>query len=168
MFSLSDTNPTQITGVLAFAAAACACAWAATRAGGRRDSVWLPLALLHALFALEIVFGLRHRVHGAVDVFLIDRGWYGQREPLQHALLVAALLTGGAGLVGLLRWSRSNRASTPAVLAGCVVLALFGLEMISLHAIDAVLYRPIGPVMLIGLLWAGCAAVVVRSGARGR
>lgn len=168
MFSLADTNPTQITGVLAFAASAGACVLAARRTSGRATSAWKVLGLLQIVFVAEIVFGLRHQIHGSVDAFLQDRGWYQGRATLQHGLLVGALLVGGAGLVSVLRWSRSNRAAAPAALASCVVVALFALEMISLHAIDALLYLRIGPVMLIALLWAACATVVVRNGSRSR
>lgn len=161
MFSVADTNPTQILGVLVFVAAALACALAARRSRGRAASVWKLLAVLQIVFVAEIVLGLRHLIHGVVDAFLQDRGWYAQRQPVQLGLLAVALLAGGAGLVAVLRWCRSHRAAAPAVLASCAVLGLFALEMISLHAIDAVLYRLIGPVMLIALLWAACAAVVV-------
>jgi hypothetical protein len=166
MFSLADTNPTQISGVLAFAAAAGACAWAARRTRERAAVPWRWLAVANAGFTAEIVLGLRHEVHGAVDALLQANGWYAQREPLQQGLLVVALLAGGAGLVALLRACRSQRAAAPAVLASGVVGALFALELISLHAIDALLYRRIGPLMLIALLWAACAAVVVRAGLR--
>jgi hypothetical protein len=166
MFSLADTNPTQITGVLAFTAAACACVLAARRARGRTAAVWKLLAALQIVFVAEIVLGLRHEIHGGVDAFLQDRGWYSQRQPVQLGLLVAAVLLGGAGMVAVLRLSRSHRAAAPGMLASCVVVALFALEMISLHAIDAVLYRLIGPVMLIAVLWVACAAAVAVCSAR--
>lgn len=168
MLSLADTNPTQILGVLAFAAAAVACALAARRSRGQAASVWKLLALLQIVFVIEIVLGLRHQIHGGVDAFLQDRGWYDQRQPVQLGLLAVALLAGVAGGVAVLRWCRSHRAAAPAVLASCAVVGLFALEMISLHAIDAVLYRLIGPVMLIALLWVACAAVVVARGIKAR
>jgi hypothetical protein len=47
------------------------------------------------------------------------------------------------------------------------LLALFAVETVSLHTIDAIFYRPVGPVLLIGWLWAAasagiCAAAALR------
>jgi hypothetical protein len=168
MSSLADTNPTQITGVLAFAVAAIVCALAARRSRGRAASVWKLLAVLQIVFVVEIVLGLRHLIHGGVDAVLQDRGWYAQRQPVQLGLLAVTLVAGIAALVAVLRWCRSHRAVAPAVLASCAVVGLFALEMISLHAIDAVLYRLVGPVMLIAVLWAACAAVVVACSLKAR
>jgi hypothetical protein len=38
------------------------------------------------------------------------------------------------------------------------VSALFAIEMVSLHAVDAVFYRPIGPVLMLGWVWVIAAA----------
>jgi len=168
MSSLAGTNPTQILGVLVFAVAAAACALAAKRTRGPAATAWKLLAVLQLLFVAEIVLGLRHQIHGGVDAFLQDRGWYAQRQPVQLGLLAVAAVAGAAALFALLKWCRSHRAAAPAALASFAVLLLFALEMISLHAIDALLYRLIGPVMVIALLWAACAGVVAACSLKAR
>jgi hypothetical protein len=49
---------------------------------------------------------------------------------------------------------RASRFATSITIA---VSALFAIETASLHALDAVLYRPIGPILLIGWIWAFAA-----------
>jgi hypothetical protein len=41
-----------------------------------------------------------------------------------------------------------------------VIFASFAIEMISLHELYAVLYRPIGPLLTIGWVWTGAATVI--------
>jgi hypothetical protein len=93
---------------------------------------------------------------------LIADGKYGNRGPLQEILILslAAIACVLATLV-LFRFRFATRGVRVAASISVAVLALFAIEAISLHALDALFYRPIGTVLLIGWIWAGaCAATI--------
>jgi hypothetical protein len=154
-----DTNPTQLTGLLAFALATAACVIAARRGGAQRAR-WWRMAALQALCFLEVLLGFRHRAHDLVDALLQARGWYAARGPLQVALLAAALCLAALTFVALIRLRRVDTSVWTAAAATAAALWLFAIEMVSLHAVDAVMYIRLGPLLLIGACWAACAAVV--------
>jgi hypothetical protein len=63
-------------------------------------------------------------------------------------------------------WHKANGTSANfAVGITIAVSLLFAIETVSLHAVDAVLYRPIASVMIIGWTWAiaGCGVVLAAS-----
>lgn len=157
------TNPTQLTGLLAFALAGLACAAAARRGGGAR---WWRVAAWQLVCVAEVLFGFRHRAHDLVDTLLVANGLYGERGPLQVALLVAALLLALLTFVALTRLRRAGPELWLAATATAAALWLFAAESVSLHAVDAVMYLSIGPVLLIGWCWAACAAAVVWAATR--
>lgn len=160
MLTELHTNPTQLTGLLAFAIATAACARAALRRRDRSNGVWRVLALTQALFFLEVLLGLRHQVHGLVDTVFAARGWYAGRSALQIPLVSAALLVALVAIAALLRWRGLGHSARAAMAASVIVLGSFVVEAISLHRIDSLMYATIGPVKRIAFLWAACAAVV--------
>jgi hypothetical protein len=164
MLDRFGTNPTQLTGLLSFAAATMACLIAARRSLGRNARIWQLLAFINGLFLIEIFIGLRHRVHNYVDALLMAEGQYGHRREMQEptiiglatlALLCATLLLFSRRLTGAVRTAASLTIA---------LLALFAIETVSLHALDAIYYRPIGTVLLIGWLWAIAAAGICWAG----
>jgi hypothetical protein len=146
-----ETNPTQLTGLLAFAASTVACAWAARR---KHSSGWAALAAVHAALWLDILLNTRHRLHDAVNAGLSALGLYDSRVWLQAALLLAL------AVLALLAW-RARRRAGAAVVATLVLIALLLVEAISWHESDHVLYTHLGPLLLIAYAWLACAAVVV-------
>jgi hypothetical protein len=158
------TNPTQLTGLLAFALATLACAAAARRGPGAAR--WRRLAWLQAACWAEVLFGVRHRAHDMVDALLQARGWYAARGPLQVVLLVAVLVLAAATLAALARLRHLDARLWTAACATAMALWLFVTEAVSLHGVDAVMYLTLGPVLLIGCAWAACAAVVVGAAMR--
>ena len=168
MFSLSDTNPTQVTGLIVFVASALSCGWTVRRTSGRLAVLWRCLAVAQFLFLLEIMLGLRHQVHGWVDALLQQQGWYAHRRPVQVALLALSFVGLGFALTPMLRMFSGSPWVRLAAIASFVVLVLFGLEMISLHQIDTVLYCPVGPVMLIAWMWVALGVMVVWAATRTR
>jgi hypothetical protein len=160
MLDRFGTNPTQLTGLLSFGAATMACVIAAQRSIGRDARAWQVLVFIHGLFSMEILIGLRHRIHNYLAASLMAQGEYGQRRGIQEPM-VFGLATVALVCVTLLLLS--PRLAGSVRLAGSLtvaLLALFAIETVSLHAFDAVYYRPIGPVLLIGWLWAIAAAGV--------
>ena len=151
------TNPTQLTGLIAFALAALACVTVARRGAGTR---WWRVAALQAVCLIEVLVGFRHRAHDLVDSLLQANGWYASRGPLQVALLVAALVLALLTFVALTRLRRAGAELWFAASATAAALCLFAAESVSLHGVDAVMYLNLGPVLLIGWCWAACAAVV--------
>jgi hypothetical protein len=147
-------NPTQLAGLLSFGAATTACVIAAGRSSWRDARAWQVLALINGLFLIEIFIGLRHRIHDYLVALLMAEGEYGQRRGMQEFIIIG-LATIALIFATLLSFSRRLAASVRiAASLTIALLALFAIETVSLHALDAVYYRPIGPVLLIGWLWA--------------
>jgi hypothetical protein len=151
-----ETNPTQVAGLLAFAATTLACAWAARhgRSGG-----WAALAAVHAALWLDILLNTRHRLHDMVNTGLRALGLYESRVWLQAALLLAL------AVLALRVW-RSRRRAGAAVMATLILIAPLLVEAISWHESDRVLYARLGPLLLVAYAWLACAAVVVWSALR--
>lgn len=168
LLALLHTNPTQAAGLIGFGLAAAAAGLAARRTSigtGRRG--WRAIAALQALCVAEVLIGFRHRAHDLVGVALQLHGTYGARVPLQQELLIAALALGAATLLGL--WWLTRREPVPlriAAIATALGLGLFAIEAISLHAVDAVMYRSIDGLLLIGACWLALAAFVIAAAVR--
>jgi hypothetical protein len=162
MLDRLGTNPTQFVGTMAFAGATVACLIAARHPGVRDGRAWMVLALINCLFLMEIFFGFRHRIHNLANSILMAEGKYGDRGSLQEILILslAAIACVLATLV-LFRFRFATGDVRMAASISVAVLALFAIEAISLHALDAVFYRPIGSVLLIGWIWAGACAVTI-------
>ncbi len=145
--------------------------WAAWRAA-RRNAVpsdpaaatWHWISALQFFYVLEIWFGARHAAHDMANAVLRAMGWYAGRSDIQMVMLFATVLIGMVMSLAMWQshwWSRqtNTRAKLAMVCTGAVLL-LFLIETISLHAIDRVLYRPAGPVLLIAYAWAANAIAV--------
>jgi uncharacterized membrane protein len=154
MLDRLGTNPTQLTGLLSFVAAATACVIAALRSTWPDARVWQVLGFINGIFLIEIIFGLRHRIHDYLVAMLKAEGEYGQRRGMQEFVIIG-LATIALICVMLLLFSR-RLAGNVRIAGGLTIalLALFAIETVSLHSLDAVLYGSIGPVALIGWLWA--------------
>ncbi len=146
-----QTNPTQVAGLLAFAASTAACVWAARR---KHSGGWAVLAAVHAALWLDILLNMRHRIHDVVNAALRSIGLYDSRLWLQAALLLAL------GAVVVMAWRTRRRASV-AVVATALLIALVLVEAISWHESDRLLYTHLGPLLLIAYAWLACAGVVV-------
>ena len=154
-----QTNPTQLTGLMAFTLAALACAPAAWR----RRGPWRGLLLAQLACTAEIAIGLRLRLHDAVDLLLRGHGWYASRDALQEPLLGGLLLIVAIGVAALWRSARRDADLARAWLGTGLASMLFVTEAISLHRIDGLMYARVGSVMLIGLGWSAAAALVAGS-----
>lgn len=127
-------------------------------------STWRWISTLQFVFFLEIWFSTRHAAHDLVNALLQATDLYAGRSAIQMVILFATVLTGmvvGGVMWRSHWWSRqtNTRAKLALVCTGAVLL-LFLIETISLHAIDRVLYRPVGPVLLIAYAWAANTVAV--------
>jgi len=162
MLDRFGTNPTQFVGTIAFGGAAIACLVAARQRRTPDGRAWIVLALINCLFVVEILIGFRHRIHNLGNSILIADGKYGDRGSLQESLIwsLAAIACALATLV-LFRLRFATGGVRMAGSISVAVLALFAIEAISLHALDAVFYQAISNVLLIGWIWAGACAVTI-------
>jgi hypothetical protein len=156
-------NSTEAAGFLAFipAALASAAAFGATRTSRRRERrTWAVFAVIYALLSIEILMNLRHRVDQAIGDGLRAAGVYPERRPAQAAAVVIAIILGALATRFIVRLAPTTRLSIASG-ATAALLLLFMVESISLHAVDGILYRRIGPVMLIAWLWLACGWTTV-------
>ncbi|HEY9063757.1 MAG TPA: hypothetical protein VIO33_02145 [Burkholderiaceae bacterium] len=157
-------NPTQLAGFTSFFAAAIAAGLAARFASNpatRRHWGWI--AAIQLMLAAEVMLDLRYLAHDAIDRTLSAFGVYESRRPIQLVLLaIVALL---AGWLVVRRWAAAyeSQYARAAEFATFAALLDFAVETVSLHQVDAVLYRSIGPVLLNGWLWTATALAVVVS-----
>ncbi|SFH69080.1 hypothetical protein [Albimonas pacifica] len=151
-------NATQIVGLAAFVVTALLCAQAA-----RRSSVaagfWGGMAGLYALLSVDMALDLRMDLRRGMVQAAKAAGDYGARREVQPILLGLLALGVVVGLALLARRLRGAGARL-ALLGAAATLAVVGTEVISLHRVDAMLYRPIGPVMAIAWAWSASAALV--------
>lgn len=160
-------NDTQRMGMLAFATA-CWAAWQAARNAALRadasSTTWRWVSTWQFLYGLEVWLGTRHTVHDMVNTVLQATGLYAGRSDIQMVMLFATVLIGMVVSLVMWRshwWSRpTNRCAKLAWVCTGAVLLLFLIETISLHAIDRVLYHPVGPVLLIAYAWTANAIAV--------
>ena len=159
--TLFGVDASLLLGAFAcFAAAVISATIARRRTAGQR-SAWSWVAVAQCLFGMEMLLGLRYRWHDAAEASLRANDWYASREPLQAALIAIVALF--LAVVAAFAW-RLSRSDGPAAWAACasaVTAALLLVEAVSLHAVDAVMYRPAGPVVLLAWAWALASAAVV-------
>jgi len=150
---MDQINSTQLAGLIGFGSAALLCARAVWRQKHAR-SLWVSLAIVYSLMFVDVVAQLRHLIRVEITDILKALGVYGDRQSAQTALLVGLGVVAAFFSLRLLIRMRTMALSAQFAFVGIVfVFALFGLELISLHAIDAILYRQTGPLLLIGWLW---------------
>ncbi|MBJ6122756.1 hypothetical protein [Sphingomonas mollis] len=161
---MPQINWTQTAGLTGFALAAIFC-W---RAAGRQRGPWRLLAIFYAVLCGEIVAGIRHTLLRTMGGIFGLGSYYMDRRPVQLAALAILI-----GLAVWLAWRTMRTAARrpgarPARIVALVAAGLFAAEIVSLHQVDAVMYRRIGPVMLIGWLWLACGVVaaIIAVGAR--
>jgi hypothetical protein len=136
----------------------CALLFAALATALQRERGWWPLAVLLAGMAVVIATDASWIVHDRVRAMLIGDGIYASHHAIQIAITGGAALLLFACTAAVIRAQRGPQRW--AWLGTMALLALFTAQTISAHGVDAVLGRAMGPVMVIGWLWAIAAAFV--------
>lgn len=131
---------------------------AAMIAGSLSRKDWLAIAALLVAMALVIATGAHWMLHDTVRAMLMNNGDYAGHAGLQIAIMVAVLLAVGVAGVRITLSRRGARRW--AWLTVMALIALFCVQAISIHGIDGLLGRGIGPVMLVGWAWLAGAAVI--------
>jgi hypothetical protein len=147
-------NATQIAGMLSFGCAALMCMQAAWRGGTAWHGIGRRLALIHAVLVLEIALGLRHGLQRVAGEWLRIQQAYAGRADIQIALLVLLAALVLLALIWVLgRLHQAGTSERLAVVGTLISVALVAAETVSLHALDAWLYAPVGPLLRIGWVW---------------
>jgi hypothetical protein len=147
-------NPTRATGLVAYGTAVICCgiAWIRTKAG-LASKLAAVLMLFESALLLDMAFNWRWKLHQALMDFAVRQHEYNQRglpQLMVVILLVALLLFGW-----LTAWrSLRGRGTTLLAVSGALLsLVLWCIEVVSLHAVDHVLYYSVDGVMAVTLLW---------------
>ena len=120
-----------------------------------------------ALFLIaDLITNLRWHLHDWMVSEAMRRGIYDRRfVPQAVSLFILSLLA----LLFLTRLRRqlSGHLGAQLAAAGMVAaLALWLVELISLHQVDAILYRQIGPLMTIAYIWIAAGAMMATGALR--
>jgi hypothetical protein len=154
-------SPTRMAGLAVYSVTALACALRSFRCGrdGVSGRIFAVLAAVQLALLLDMGFDWRWRIHDYWMHKAMDLGLYTDRRSPQLFALFALGLTLALG--GLLLWHRfRQRPGLALTLIGTLLsLELWCCECLSYHFVDAVLYRLVGKLMAISLVWIGLAAV---------
>lgn len=155
-------NPTRIIGLAAYAFAlvSCAIAWVRGHRSQRRRRLAVILTALETALLLDSVFNGRWLLHDSLSRLAMANHLYGERFGPQH---VALDLLGSAVVVGIgfaLWLFRGRPGASLAATGGILSLGCWWVEVISLHAVDSLLYQRVDGVMLVRLVWAACSLMM--------
>jgi hypothetical protein len=148
-------NPTRVVGLIAYGSAVACCGIAWIRSKGQRDASRLApvLMVIDSALLLDITFNWRWMLHALFAGIAQSRHEYEQRRLPQTIVLVilAGLLF--LGLFAVLRIFRNRAGALLAVSGVLISLITWCVEVVSLHAVDHILYHQIGNVMVVSVLW---------------
>jgi hypothetical protein len=148
-------TPTRATGIAAYgvAMACCGIAWARTRRRRTISQLTALLTVIEGALVLDMVFSWRWVIHQ--ELMDLARRWNEyeiRRSPQLIAMAILAVLL-LVGLISALRILRGRAGALLAVSGVLVSLVLWCTEVVSLHALDHVLYHLLGPWMVVSLVW---------------
>jgi hypothetical protein len=152
-------NPTQIIGLTAnlLAMVLCGVAWAKVSGPPHRNRLAAILAILEAALFVDMLFNGRWKLHDLLAGEAKATGLYAGRTDPQIAVL---FLLAGFALAGLgfTVWRlRKRPGAFVAACGGLLSLICWCAEVVSLHAVDAMLYHTIHGFMAVSLVWITCA-----------
>lgn len=124
----------------------------------RRREWWIIAALLAAM-AILIATGAHWLVHDKIRMILIEDDLYGDHPSIQMVITLLGVLVSA----GLALWIIHTRrgAYRWAALTTLALIGLFGVQALSVHAVDTLLGRRLGPMMVIGWLWGGAVLMIM-------
>ena len=151
--------------------ASASCAVTAARTLNRRLSrLAALLGLIHAALLLDIAFDWRWRLYDGLRWEAVAWHWYEERHWRQVVMLafLAAVLV--SAVIAARRRLHLLPGAALAVEGTLLSVGCWAVEIISLHATDAILYHHVGRLMVINFVWLlACAMVTVgilRAGSR--
>lgn len=153
-------TPVRMIGLLSYAAAAAACLFV-WRKGGPSSRLAAVLASVEIFLFFDMALNLRWRLHDLLERLSVSQNAYEQRHGPQVLVLLVLALAGTAAAVWAARAFRERPWATLAVWGALISAGCWLSEVVSLHAVDALYYRRLGPLMWVCLLWMGGAAMTV-------
>lgn len=144
---------TRAAGEAAYLFAALCCVWAWSRASGRRRRLPALLTLVELALLFDMLSNGRWALHDLLGAAARDRSLYGERVLPQIAALALLGLAAAIALPTLLRTFRGRPGAALAVTGAVLSLACWCVEVVSLHAVDALLYRAAGGLMFVAPVW---------------
>jgi hypothetical protein len=152
--TFESLSMTRIVGLATYAGAAVACAWR-WRNSHRSGTAFGVLAAAQVLLLVDIAFNLRWKLHEFFMQAAMARGLYGERRSPQLFILILLIAAAIAGCVLILRRFHRRLGAAIAVASTLLSMALRCAEVLSYHNLDAILYHPVGKIMLVSVLWIG-------------
>ena len=148
-------TPTRATGIIAYGIAmvCCGLAWARSRRLRTNSQLAALLTAIEGALVLDMVFNWRWMIHQQLMNLAQSRNEYEiRRSPQLIAIAILAVLL-LVGLLAALRVLRGRAGALLAVSGVLLSLVLWCTEVVSLHAMDHILYHPLGPWMIVCLVW---------------
>jgi hypothetical protein len=115
--------------------------------------------LLELFLLFDAAFNWRWILHGLLVNAAMGHHLYGERklpQELALGLLVAATI---AAMALTLRYFRGWWSACLSICGALLSVVFWLVEVISLHATDAILERTSGPYKLVALMWIGSSAM---------
>ena len=119
------------------------------------------LGLLELLLLCDALFNWRWILHDFLVHAAIERSVYNERalpQEIVTALLASATLVAAVMVV---RHSWNNPGACLAICGGLISAEFWAMEVISLHALDLILERRIGPILIISSVWIVSSALIM-------
>jgi hypothetical protein len=148
-------SPTRASGLVAYGTAlvCCGIAWVRTKDQRNTSRLVPALMVVEGALLLDMAFNWRWILHGMVGAYAQSHHEYElRRSPQLIALgILAGLLL--LGLFAALRFFRKRMGALLAVSGVLLSLITWCVEVVSLHAVDHILYHLIGNVMVVSFVW---------------
>jgi hypothetical protein len=148
-------NPTRAVGLIAYGTAVTCCGIAWVRLKNQRRDWRLAalLTLIDSTLLLDIAFNWRWMLHQLlIDIAQGAHEYQVRRIPQLIILIILAGLL-FLGLFAIQRFFRREPGARLAVSGSLLSVAVWCAEVVSLHAVDHILYHLIGKWMVVSVLW---------------
>ena len=128
-----------------------AAAGAAHKTGPQRrlGPIWIGIALLFVVLAASRLLDAENHLHAGLRLWLAGEGEYGARRSVQAPLAAIVLGIGGLSAIAIILRSPGRRSSVAeravrwASRSAAAMVGLVALRVVSFHATDALLYKPL-------------------------
>lgn len=148
-----ELTRTGAAGLAAYglATALCGVAWARARSDGPQSRIAALSTILEGSLLLDLIFNLRWKLHDLFADLALHLNLYKDRRAPQALALGLLTMLICWGLLSISRLIRERPGAFLAVAGILLSLLLWCTEVISLHAVDQILYHTVGPLTVVGL-----------------
>lgn len=148
-------DPTRTTGVVAYGVALACCVVSRSRAKGdpARSRLLALLTVFEGCLLIDIVFNVRWNLHQLFMDEATTLTLYASRRGPQAVVLVVLVGIFLFGLRVTLQRLRGRGGAILAVSGALLSLTIWCTEVISLHAVDHIMYHTLGKLMTVSFLW---------------